>query len=63
MSSPDDPLMRDELEALRRVAEEASADLLATYKLRLVMLGYIEDGPSGVRVTERGRQRLDGKLW
>lgn len=63
MASPDDPLMEDELEALRRVSEGSAEEVLATYKHRLLILGYIEEHANGTRITERGRKRLDGRLW
>ena len=63
MASPKDPLMRDELDALRRISQGDAGDLPNTYKARLLMLGYVEEHPGGVRITERGRDRLAGKLW
>ena len=52
MASPDDPLMKDELEALRRYPR--ASPKMVTYRRRLLMLGYIEEQPNGIRITERG---------
>ncbi|MGE5539314.1 MAG: hypothetical protein ACM30I_11910 [Gemmatimonas sp.] len=56
MSTPDDPLTLDEFEVLWRLLD-GQRDVSPTYKLRLILAGYIEETSDGVVLTDRGRRR------
>jgi hypothetical protein len=49
-------LSRDEILLLRALAEGRSVHLASTHRLRLELLGLINDNAAGVTLTSRGRR-------
>jgi hypothetical protein len=49
-------LSRDEILLLRALAEGRAVHLASTHRLRLELLGLINDGAAGITLTPRGRR-------